>query len=176
MKFASHVMTVYISKGGPSTISRFIIPSSPQQHHHPRYRYPSAITTAPIACPENKLCTRQSRANSSRRALSPPTTTLHLDVNIRDAGLPMTSVYSRSPLQLINMQSTQRPSRRRTTRHLFNDEEEPPAKRSKLEGNTAANGTGKQANGKAPAPRAKRQKRCRLATYSTTIEVTCRTS
>jgi hypothetical protein len=174
MKFALHVTTVYISKGGPSTISRFIISSSPQQHHHPRYRYPSAITTAPIACPESKHCTRQSRANLSRRALSPPITTLHLDVNIRDADLLMTSVYSRSPLQLINMQSTQRPSRRRTTRHLFNDEEEPPAKRSKIEGNTA-NGTDKQANGKALAPRAKRQKRCRLATHSMAIEVTCRT-
>ncbi|RDI88200.1 hypothetical protein Vi05172_g2136 [Venturia inaequalis] len=57
------------------------------------------------------------------------------------------------------MQSTQRPSRRRTTRHLFNDEDEPPAKRSKLEENTAVNGASKQVNGKASAPKAKRPKR-----------------
>ncbi|TID18715.1 hypothetical protein E2P81_ATG05697 [Venturia nashicola] len=57
------------------------------------------------------------------------------------------------------MQSTQRPSRRRTTRHLFNDEDEPPAKRSKVEENTAANAGSKQANGKVQVPKAKRPKR-----------------
>lgn len=132
-----------------------ILDATPPTHE---YRYPSAITTNPVAYREHAYNTRQSRAIPSRRALSPITSLLN-DVNKRDAGPPMTSVYSRSPLHLINMQSTQRPSRRRTTRHLFNDEDEPPAKRSKLEENTAANGGSKQANGKASAPKAKRPKR-----------------
>ncbi|QDS77368.1 hypothetical protein FKW77_005632 [Venturia effusa] len=123
------------------------------------YRYPSAITTEPVACRKHPHNTLKSRAfQLSSRLVAADFTHTH-DINKRDAGPPMTSVYSRSPLHLINMQSTQRPSRRRTTRHLFNDEDEPPAKRSKLEENTAANGGPKQANGKAPASKVKRPKR-----------------
>jgi len=55
----------------------------------------------------------------------------------------MTALLSRSPLQTLSMISTQRPTRRRSARHAFEDEEAPDVavKRTRTE----TNGAGKTA-------------------------------
>ena len=55
----------------------------------------------------------------------------------------MTVLLSRSPLQTLSMASTQRPTRRRSARHAFEDEEalDVAAKRTRTE----TNGAGKTA-------------------------------
>jgi hypothetical protein len=146
-------------QASPSTASQL----HQRNRHHRQYRYPSTITNFSIACLEQPNNSRQSRTFSSQRAVVASIPTPHLNAKTRDVELSMTALYSRSPLQVITMQSTQRPTRRKTTRHLFDDEDEPPAKRSKLDANTAVNGASKQASAKAPAPKPKKAKKCGLA-------------
>jgi hypothetical protein len=49
------------------------------------------------------------------------------------------------------MSAAQRQSRRKTTRQFFDDDGEPPAKRSKVEALAVANGVSKQVSGKITA-------------------------
>jgi len=79
----------------------------------------------------------------------------------------MTTVLARSPLQHLGMNRAQaNNSRRRTTRHLFEDDEEgPPAKRVKSDAtakSASQNATApvKQVNGKPVAPTRTRSKKC----------------
>ncbi|KAF2838087.1 hypothetical protein M501DRAFT_936475 [Patellaria atrata CBS 101060] len=60
----------------------------------------------------------------------------------------MTATFARSPLQVLNMASTQRPTRRRSARHAFDEEEVTivPVKRSRME---KENNVGAKVNGKA---------------------------
>ncbi|KAF2432479.1 hypothetical protein EJ08DRAFT_609293 [Tothia fuscella] len=70
----------------------------------------------------------------------------------------MTTLYSRSPLQLLSMSTSQRPATRRKTRHTFDDEEEPPAKKSKIDNAANANGVSKTAPAKSNGAAKKRSK------------------
>jgi hypothetical protein len=57
--------------------------------------------------------------------------------------------------------AAQRQARRKTARHLFDEDEEPPAKRSKVESVPITNGAGKtMVSGKGATARTKRAKTC----------------
>jgi len=69
----------------------------------------------------------------------------------------MTVLLSRSPLQTLSMTSTQRPTRRRSARHAFEDEEAPAmaAKRTRTETNEVGKAA---ASVKTDGPAAKKAK------------------
>jgi hypothetical protein len=130
---------------------------SHHDHAQRRLSISSSVTTIPIArsATSNKKATiaHNSRHLAFSNRLHPP----HQPMTTRDAGPPMTTLYSRSPLQPLTMSSSQRPTRRKT-RHTFDDDEAPPAKRSKVDVAAVSTGAVKSVNGKTKSVASKRSK------------------
>lgn len=79
----------------------------------------------------------------------------------RDKSPPMTAVHSRAPLEVLSMSAAQRPqARRKTARQFLDEDEEPPAKRSKVESVPTSNGVTKATSSKGVASRPKKAKKC----------------
>lgn len=117
------------------------------------------ITTPSAHCADTALSIRQLLDNATpsrlcRVAKSPPI--LRPYNTTRDHWPSMTAVHSRAPLEVLSMSAAQRPSRRKTMRQFFDDDEEPPAKRSRVEPVAVSNATSKQIPGKSAAAKAKK--------------------
>lgn len=65
----------------------------------------------------------------------------------------MTTFEPRPPLQTLGMASSQRPSRRRSARNVFDDDDAPPAKRAKTDEN--------QVNGHINRAGGRKKKQCK---------------
>jgi len=68
----------------------------------------------------------------------------------------MTTFDTRSPLQALSMVSSQRPARRRSAQNAFDDEDAPPAKRPKIDGEEKS-----QVNGHTSGADGRRKKPCK---------------
>jgi len=79
----------------------------------------------------------------------------------RDKSPPMTAVHTRAPLEVLSMSAAQRPQAwRKTARQFLDEDDEPPAKRSKVESVPTSNGATKATASRSVASRPKKAKKC----------------
>jgi hypothetical protein len=148
---------LFILQEGPCTPLLQLPPSVPTNTARRRVSIPSSITTTKTAQSATSCGEYHSCAHYDLLCRFRPPQLRRRSMTTRDAGPSMTALYSRSPLQLLTMSSSQRPTRRKT-RHTFDDDEEPPAKRPKADIATTSNGAAKSVNGKPKTAAPKRSK------------------